>query len=309
MNIETTDQYYTRNILIQIGIMSALCLGVVLWQHELLSQIYIENQVSNVGLVINGGIMLLFISGLARLVMLFFRYNREEQMLNRFILNIRQKVEPSQGVDAHALITQRYRTLLDLHGRRSHINHSALASTLLAGESSRVGFPKFVHNVLILTGVFGTIVSLSIALLGASDMISSITEISGLGTVIHGMSTALSTTMTAILAYLFFGYFYLRLADTQTYLISRIEDITATILIPRFQVQQETVLKDFSDVIRAAAALVKKLDVSQAKYEETAEQLTDVLDQYRVEMQHNGQALDDIVKLLQAGFRLPGTEE
>ncbi len=304
MNIETTNHYYTRNILLQIVVLGAICIGVIVWQRPFLYEVYFNHQVGNVGLVINGGILLLFLAGLVRLVSLFFRYSREEQMLNRFILNIRQKVEPSQGVDTHSLIVQRYRTLLDLYNRRTQINHNALAATLMAGESSLNGFPRFVNSVLILTGVFGTIVSLSIALLGASDMISSITEISGLGTVIHGMSTALSTTMTAIVTYLFFGYFYLRLTDTQTYLISRIEDITATVLLPRFQIQQETVVKDFSDVIRAAAALVKKLDASQQKYEETADRLAEVLDRYRDEMQRSGESLEEIVKLLQAGFRL-----
>jgi hypothetical protein len=304
MNIETTNHYYTRNILLQIAVMSIISVGVIVWQREFLHEIYFNHQLSNVGLVINGGIVVLFLAGLIRLISLFFRYNREEQMLNRFILNIRQKVEPSQGVDTHSLIVQRYRTLIDLHNRRTQVNHNALAATLMAGESSLTGFPRFVNSVLILTGVFGTIVSLSIALLGASDMISGISEIGGLGTVIHGMSTALSTTMTAIVAYLFFGYFHLRLNDTQTYLISRIEDITATVLLPRFQVQQETVVKDFSDVIRAAAALVKKLDTSQHKYEQTAEQLTEVLELYREEMQRSGASLAEIVKLLQAGFRL-----
>jgi len=304
MNIETTDHFYTRNILIQIGVVSLVVLGLIVWQRDILAQIYLNNQVSNLGIVINGAIISLFLAGLRRLVMLFFFYNSQEKMLNRFILNIRQNIEPSQGVDAQALVTQRYRTLLDLHSRRTEINHSALAATLMAGESSRVGFPKFVYHVLILTGVFGTIVSLSVALLGASNMITDITEISGLGVVIHGMSTALSTTMTAIVAYLFFGYFYLRLNDTQTYLISRIEDITATVLLPRFQVQQETVVKDFSDVIRAAAQLVMKLDASQEKYEQTADKLSEVLEQYQVEMQHNSQALEEVVQLLKVGFRL-----
>ncbi|MFT5114415.1 MAG: hypothetical protein ACI8P9_003752 [Parasphingorhabdus sp.] len=309
MNTETTNHFYTRNILIQIGILSAICVAIIFWQSDFLHQIYIKDQVSDLGMSINGGILLLFLSGLFRLVMLFMRYHKEEQMLNRFILNIRQKVEPTQGVDTQSLIIQRYRTLLDLHNRRTAINHNALASTLIASESSLIGFPKFVHNIMILTGVFGTIVSLSIALLGASDMISNINEISGLGDIIYGMSTALSTTMTAIVCYLFFGYFYLRLTDTQTYLISRIEDITATVLLPRFQVQQETVVKDFSDVIRAAAALVKKLDSSQAQYEEAASKLNSILDVYRDEMHRNGESLDEIVGLLKRGFRLSETEE
>jgi hypothetical protein len=299
---------YTRRILIQLVIWLALGLFVVVWQRDFLADVYIRNQLTHVGWFINGGIFLLFAAGMMRLVLLFIHYNQEEQMLNRFLANIRQKIEPVQGVDAGSLVAKRYRTLLDLHNRRSHINHNALASTLLADETSLISFPKFVHNVLILTGVFGTIVSLSIALLGASDMIQATTEIGSLGRVIHGMSTALSTTMTAILAYLFFGYFYLRLTDTQTHVISRLEDVTATVLLPRFQIQPETVIQDFSDIIRAAAALVKRLDASQAQYAQTASQLNDVLGEYRAEMQRNSDVLADIAQLLRQGFRLSGED-
>ncbi len=87
--------------------------------------------------------------------------------------------------------------------------------------------------------MFGTIVSLSIALLGASDVIRATTEMGGLDMIIHGMSTALSTTMTAIFTYLFFGYFYLRLMDAQTHVVSRIESATSRQLLPRFQIEPE----------------------------------------------------------------------
>ena len=46
-------------------------------------------------------------------------------------------------------------------------------------------------------------------------MIGATANTGSLSVVVHGMSTALSTTMTAILAYLFFGYFYLRVIDIQ----------------------------------------------------------------------------------------------
>ena len=152
--------------------------------------------------------------------------------------------------------------------------------------------------------MFGTIVSLSVALFGASNMVSTATEIGGLGMVIHGMSAALSTTMTAILAYLFFGYFYLRLTDVQTHVISRVEEATATVLLPRFQVTPETVIEDFSDIIRAAAALVKRLDASQAQYAEVADELKELLSSYRDEMQRNNGALEQMIELLREGFRL-----
>jgi uncharacterized coiled-coil protein SlyX len=140
-------------------------------------------------------------------------------------------------------------------------------------------------------------------------MIVGNTQIGSLGLVIHGMSTALSTTMTAILAYFFLGYFYLRLMDTQTQIIGRVEHATTTILLPRFQVQQETVIEDFSDIIRAAAALVKRLDASQSQYAETADQLNDVLTAYRDEMRKHSTRLAEITELLRDGFRLRDADE
>ena len=280
-----------------------------LWQREFLADVYLKNQLTSVSWIINGSILLLFASALVRLIQSFVRYNKEERALNHFLENVTDRADMVKGVGGDTIIANRYRTVRELNQRRSPINHSALAATLLAEESSRSSFPRFVHNVLILTGVFGTIVSLSIALLGASEMIVATTQIGSLGLVIHGMSTALSTTMTAILAYFFLGYFYLRLMDTQTQIVGRIEHATTTILLPRFQVQQETVIEDFSDIIRAAAALVKRLDASQSQYAETANQLNDVLTAYRDEMRNHSRSLAEITELLRDGFRLRGMGE
>ena len=280
-----------------------------LWQRDFLAEVYLRNQLTSVSWIINGSILLLFGSALVRLIQSFVRYDKEERALNHFLENVTDRADMVKGVGGDTIIANRYRTLRELNQRRSPINHSALAAILLAEESSRSSFPRFVHNVLILTGVFGTIVSLSIALLGASEMIVATTQIGSLGLVIHGMSTALSTTMTAILAYFFLGYFYLRLMDTQTQIVGRIEHATTTILLPRFQVQQETVIEDFSDIIRAAAALVKRLDASQSQYAETANQLNDVLTAYRDEMRNHSRSLAEITELLRDGFRLRGMGE
>ena len=295
---------YIKPILIQLAVLAVICLSVVLWQREFLSEVYLRNQLTQVGWFINGGIVLLFLSGMYQLVRLFISYSLEEQAMGQFLDNMDSGTDPERGVAEGTIILRRYRTLRDLHDRRSPVNHNALAATLVADESSRNSFPKFVQNVLILTGVFGTIVSLSVALFGASNMVATATEIGGLGMVIHGMSAALSTTMTAILAYLFFGYFYLRLTDVQTHVISRVEEATATVLLPRFQVTTETVIEDFSDIIRAAAALVKRLDASQAQYAEVADELKELLSSYRDEMQRNSGALEQMIELLREGFRL-----
>ena len=331
MNLVTTHKHhYTRNVLLQMLAVFVLIGAAIFWERDFLMEIYLKNQVSRVGWVINGGIVLLFLAGMFRLLQLFVRYTREERSLNRFIANVQQKADPLHEVYDDSMIAQRYETLKQLHQRRAQINHGALAATLTAAESSYNSFPKFVHTVLILTGVFGTIVSLSIALLGASSMITApATETGGLGDIIYGMSTALSTTMTAIVAYLIFGYFYIKLTDTQTYLISRIEEVTATVLLPHLQLSPDAVTKDYSDTVRAATSLVKRLDESQARYAEAALSMQQTIaslderlaaeeqpmEQMEIQLremnenltrviEENSRQLRKMVVLLQQGFRL-----
>jgi hypothetical protein len=276
----------------------------MIWQQDFLYAVYAENQVTQVGLFINGGIGLLFFAGIYQIVREFRRLESEETALNQTLSNLENKRAALEGVRAESLIANRYETLVDLHQQHAVINHSALAATVVALESSRVSFPKFVHNVLILTGVFGTVVSLSIALLGASDVIVSTTETGGLGMIIHGMSTALSTTMTAIFAYLFFGYFYLRLMDAQTHVVSSLESSTTRILLPMFQIEPEKAAEQLSQIVKTAAALVERLDQSQASYAEVAADLRNLFVSYRDEMQRNSDGLTKMTKVLREGFRL-----
>ena len=288
--------------------------------------------------VINGGIAILFLTGLIQLVFRFSEYRNQEAALNRFLVNIRKDDDPLKGIEQKCMIAERYITLGKLNRRRARINHNALAATLHAVESSRNSFLKFVQSVLVLTGVFGTIVSLSIALLGASNIIQvglgETQGTDGMGTMIYGMSTALSTTMSAILAYLIFGYFYIKLTDTQTYLISRVEEVTATTLLPHLQSIQDKVAMDYSDSIRGATELMQRFDQSQRVYADSAEQLQSSIERlaasYRPELtevnveatrqilaqlqeisekqremgQRSEQAMNQMVQLLREGFRL-----
>ncbi len=298
------NQRYARKILTQFLVLAAAIIAVVIWQQDFLHAVYAENQVTQVGLFINGGIGLLFFAGIYQIVREFKRPESEETALNQTLSNLENKNAALEGVSAESLIANRYETLVDLHQQHAVINHSALAATVVALESSRVSFPKFVHNVLILTGVFGTVVSLSIALLGASDVIVSTTETGGLGMIIHGMSTALSTTMTAIFAYLFFGYFYLRLMDAQTHMVSSLESSTTRILLPMFQIEPEKAAEQLSQIVKTAAALVERLDQSQASYAEVAADLRNLFVSYRDEMQRNSDGLTKMTKVLREGFRL-----
>ena len=298
------NQRYARKILIQFLVLAVTIIFVAIWQQDFLYAVYAENQVTQVGLFINGGIGLLFFAGIYQIVREFKRLESEETALNQTLSNLENKNAALEGVSAESLIANRYETLVDLHQQHAVINHSALAATVVALESSRVSFPKFVHNVLILTGVFGTVVSLSIALLGASDVIVSTTETGGLGMIIHGMSTALSTTMTAIFAYLFFGYFYLRLMDAQTHMVSSLESSTTRILLPMFQIEPEKAAEQLSQIVKTAAALVERLDQSQASYAEVAADLRNLFVSYRDEMQRNSDGLTKMTKVLREGFRL-----
>jgi len=303
-------QHYTRNVLIQFLVALAVFVIIIYWRMDFFKQVYIDNQISSVGWTINGGIILLFIFGLSQVVSLLLRYRREESSINRFVRNLAIEEDPIEHVDPNSIIADRYDTLKMLHRKRASINHSALAATLIAIEASYNSFPKFVYNTLILTGVFGTIVSLSIALIGASDMIeSSAAQVSGIGTVIHGMSTALSTTMTAIIAYIFFGYFYLKLTDAQTYLISRVEEVTATHLMPYFQLSSDAMLKEYADSITSAANLVKRFDKAQATYQMAAKHMADSVSKLQAavvrdeqQTQQMNDRLEQLVKLAEKNY-------
>ncbi len=331
---------YTQSILVQMASAMAVLIGVTVWQWDLFREIYIDNQVNAVGWVINGGIGILFLSGLAQLVTRFFEYRYQEAALNKFLVNLRKNDEPLKGIERQCMIAERYITLFRLNRQQARINHNALAATLHAVESSRNSYLKFVQSVLVLTGVFGTIVSLSIALLGASSIIQGGLQGSqgagGMSTMIYGMSTALSTTMSAILAYLIFGYFYIKLTDTQTYLISRVEEVTATTLLPHLESAQDKVTMDYSESIRGATEIMRHFDQSQRAYADSAEQLQssiqqwvesnppdkldenaqtsrqmleqlrDISERQKEMAQRSDQALNEMVHLLREGFRLAG---
>jgi len=140
-----------------------------------------------------------------------------------------------------------------------------------------------------------------------------------MGLVIHGMSTALSTTITAIVCYVFFGYFYMKSTDVQTNLVSAIEQVTTTHLIPQFQVQTESILFEFSGLIRSLQNLVQQMEHSQASFSHLATELKDsqgsnealeklIASTLHEIHQHQAltvtQEMEDIKHLLKAGFRL-----
>jgi biopolymer transport protein ExbB/TolQ len=258
-----------------------------------------------VGYVVNGAIVVLFLAGMARLINLFGRYGWEERQIARTLSNLYERIDPLDQVAPDSIIAIRQTTLRELHERRAEISQGALAAALTATEASFLTFPRFVHNVLILLGAFGTIASLLVSLLGASAMLGNTTEFGGLNMVMHGMSTALNTTLTAILCYLIFAYFYMKLLDTQSHVISRVEHITATGLLPRYQSHPEAVMRDIVELVRAATELTQKLEVTQNTFNAAADRLNTVMANYLERTENAGEQLQALKSLLREGFRLP----
>lgn len=296
---------YSNNIMIRMLVLAAITAGAIFWQLDLIRDIYFRNQVEGVGVLINGGILMLFAAGILKLVVTFMRYASEEAALTRFIKNVKNNsMDPIKRVPVGSIISRRYILMQGMHEQRVIINHSALASMLLASESTRVSLAKFINNILILAGVFGTIVSLSIALLGASNILDASAGAGGMSQVLSGMSTALSTTITAIVCYLYFGYFFLKLSDVQTNLINNIEQVTAALLIPKFSVQADTVMQDVATLARKMQKLVGTLEEAQARYSASGQKLLDAVSSYSIRGQNISTDINIIKELLRSGFRL-----
>lgn len=294
-------------ILIQFFIALILLAVAISMNIEFLTHFYLENQQTQTGIIINSTIVGILIFGLLNLLWLLLRYHKEETALAGFVENIEAiRDDPTEGLNTHSLIVKRYATMQAINSAHGEINHNALAAMLTADEGTQLGVVRYINNILILTGVFGTIVSLSIALIGASDLIeTAATGLDGMGLVIHGMSTALSTTITAIVSYVLFGYFYLRVRDVQTHLISGIEHLTSVYLIPKFVKRSEDVINQMAGLIKGIIRATEKMTETQNIYQLSATELHETILSYKHKMDTLSDDIGVIKKLLREGFRLP----
>jgi hypothetical protein len=297
---------YSRSILLQLILLSILLLFIILVNLDFVTEIYFKNQQTRVGYVVNGSILVLFAVGLFRIIALLMRYSLEESALAKFLRNVEdEEIRPTDRISKNSLIARRYQSIVEISKHNVAVNHSALASTLLATESTRMSLPRFISNILILTGVFGTIVSLSVALLGASNIIDSADGLGNMGMVIHGMSTALSTTTTAIVCYLFFGYFYLKVTDVQTQLLSGIEQATALYIMPRFTYQTDSMLHEVGKLVHALREAAEKMGQVEVDFAEAGRNMNNMLGAYADSMGNLDENIKEIKSLLRSGFRLP----
>ena len=299
---------FSRRMLIRLIVLGAIVVMVLLANYQFINDLYLKNQQTPVGLFVNGGILLVFLLGLVKIVTTLSYYMQEEVALSRFVRQFSSDPEKlMKGVSPKSVIARRHNTIQKLSEVHARINHSALAATLKANEHTRTSFTRYVSNILILTGVFGTIVSLSVALMGASHLLDSAQDSSSMGLMIHGMSTALSTTITAILCYLFYGYFYLKLSDAQTYFLSGVEEVTAVYLLPEYSHDSESMLDEVAGLIHGLREAARGMRDIQQEYAEAGNRLHGITVQLTQQMSGMTTSIDGIKELLREGFRLPAS--
>jgi len=301
-----TRRNFSRRILFRLFVLGVIVAVILFMNYSYINDLYIKNQLTPVGLVINSGIVLAFLLGLIKVISSLWYYMNEESALARFV---RQFNDDSgkllKGINSESIIARRYNIIRKLSERHVRINHGALASTLLADESTRISFARYIGNILILTGVFGTIVSLSVALVGASNLLEAAQDTGSMGLVIHGMSTALSTTITAILCYLFYGYFNLKLGDAQTHLLSGVEEATTVYLLPKYARDSESMLQEVSGLIHGLREAAGAMLAIQQEYAQAGNRLNEVAVDLGQQMGGTKETIDSIKQLLRDGFRLP----
>jgi hypothetical protein len=302
-------QNFSANMLLRLVVLSLIiCVGI-LANIDFFKDLYFSHQLTSASLVTNGGILTLFSLGMVKVVVSLLRYMREESALAKFVSAIGSDRNPLKGVSPRSLIIQRYSMIMAMSERHTPINQSALAATLVADESTRTSFAKYVSNILILTGVFGTCVSLSIALTGVTNLLDSAQGTGNMGMVMHGMSTALSTTITAIVTYLFFGYFYLKLIDAQVHVLSTIEEVTTLYLLPKLARDKDSMLHEVAGLVHGLRQAAEAMRVTQQDYAEAGNRLHEMLSSLDLRVNSVTEDVGTIKKLLRDGFRLPAEVE
>ncbi len=311
MDIQRLLTSLSLKIIIQFVLVIVAGISLVALNFDLIYPFYFENQLTRTGIVINSAILGLLTIGMGNIFYHLLRYRREEAAIAGFVNNV-ESIKPDlmEGLPADSIVVRRQLTMQSIQRANGEINHGALAAMLNADEATHFGLIRFINNILILTGVFGTIVSLSIALLGASDLIDSAdASLGGMGLVIHGMSTALSTTITAIVSYVIFGYFYTRLNDVQTHCLSGIEQLTSVYLLPRYVKSSDDIVHKMSDLIKSVIFATDKLKKTQGTYHEAAVTLQQTILANQQQIGNLANELADIKRILREGFRLPSADK
>ncbi len=71
-------RHYSRNTLLRMVLLAAAAAALIVWKIDLINAVYFKDQLTQMGLVINGAILALFLVGLLRTSGILLSYMREE---------------------------------------------------------------------------------------------------------------------------------------------------------------------------------------------------------------------------------------
>jgi hypothetical protein len=150
------------------------------------------------------------------------------------------------------------------------------------------------------------VVSLSLALVGASSLLGSPESTKEMGVVIGGMSSALSTTMTAIVCFIIYAYFYLRLNDSRVQLLSGIEDATTLYILPKISHSEESLIRHVANLTISLNKTAEHIAEVEGKFIVAADQLQMATKELHKGVDKTG--LNEVLSVLREGFRLSDTD-
>lgn len=306
MNIRKSS---ANSTLIQVVVFLIAIAALLLIKKDAISHLYTSGEISKTGMIINGIIIGLFIVGMFRIIMVLFRYINEDNVILKLVSFLKENANnPISRLPEKTIAVQRYKAVKWVTKQGAEVNHAAMAASTNASESSRLTLIRFVHSTLILAGVFGTVVSLSMALIGAAGLLNSPEGVKEMGTIISSMSSALSSTVTAIVCFFIFAYFYLRLNDARIQMLTHIEDMTSLYLLPKLSKKhtEDSMINEVGELAAKLNMAADRLVQVEHTFIQAGERLQLAVDSLQGKIQSN--SLDDIKDLIRKGFHLSEPE-
>ena len=133
---------------------------------------------------------------------------------------------------------------------------------------------------------------------------TNINNVQDLGTILNGMSTALSTTMTGIVAYILFRFYLSKLLDVQNNIFYAVERVTTMTLMPEFSVTEDSIVPKLHGLLEGMEKMVEKMVQHHNFMIETNHKLTDSMDRYNENIGGMVHGINEINENLNRGFRL-----
>jgi hypothetical protein len=151
--------------------------------------------------------------------------------------------ELMEGVPADTLIGDRIASILKMKQARAKVNVDALQQSTMLKESasSSLSFPSYVVSLVMMLGLFGTFVGLSLmvvdiqqALPGGDNATATqwAASVSGLGKILAGKKTAFSATLAGLFFSIVVSALNFALARAQSAFYDALERFTAEDLLP-----------------------------------------------------------------------------